>query len=116
MKLAGKVVVVTGAGSGIGRQVALEALRRGATVAAVDVNPTALAETATLATADGAMSTHHLDITDRTAVEALPEQVIAQHGAVDGLVHCAGIIQPFVKLKDLDYDAIDRVFAVNWSG
>ena len=37
-------------------------------------------------------------------------------GAVDGLIHCAGIIQPFVRLKDLDYEAIDRVFAVNWWG
>jgi short-subunit dehydrogenase len=49
-------------------------------------------------------------------VQALPEQVIARHGAVDGVVHCAGIIQPFVKLQDLDYDAINRVFAVNWLG
>ena len=49
MKLDGKVVVVTGAGSGMGREVALEALRRGARVAAVDVNPTTLAETASLA-------------------------------------------------------------------
>lgn len=116
MKLAGKVLVVTGAGSGIGRAVALAALRRGATVAAVDLNPTTLDETAKLAAADGRLSTHALNITDRDAVEALPGQVAAGHGAVDGIVHCAGIIQPFVRLKDLDYDTIDRVFAVNWSG
>jgi NAD(P)-dependent dehydrogenase (short-subunit alcohol dehydrogenase family) len=116
MKVAGKVLVVTGAGSGIGRAVALEALTRGARVAAVDLNPTTLAETAVLAAAGDRLSTHPLDITDRTAVAALPGAVEAHHGAVDGLVHCAGIIQPFVRLKDLDDAAIDRVFAVNWSG
>jgi short-subunit dehydrogenase len=116
MKLPGKVLVVTGAGSGIGRAVTLEAVRRGARVAAVDLNPTTLEETATLAAADDAVSTHVLNITDRTAVGALPGQVIARQRAVDGLVNCAGIIQPFVKLQDLEYSAIERVFAVNWWG
>jgi short-subunit dehydrogenase len=116
MKLAGKVLVVTGAGSGIARAVTLEAVRRGARVAAVDLNTTTLEETRTLAAADSAVSTHVLNITDRAAVEALPGQVIARQGTVDGLVHCAGIIQPFAKLQDLEYGAIERVFAVNWWG
>jgi NAD(P)-dependent dehydrogenase (short-subunit alcohol dehydrogenase family) len=116
MKLAGKAVAVTGAGSGIGRAVALEALRRGARVAAVDVNPTTLEETKTLAVAGDRLSTFVVDITDKDAVAALPEQVISRFGAVDGLIHCAGIIQPFVKVKDLDDAAIDRVFDINWWG
>jgi short-subunit dehydrogenase len=116
MKLADKVLVVTGAGSGIARAVTLEAVRRGARVAAVDLNTTTLEETTTLAAADGAVSTHVLNLADRAAVEALPGQVIARQGAVDGLVHCAGIIQPFAKLQDLEYSAIERVFAVNWWG
>ena len=116
MKLAGKIVVVTGAGSGIGRAVALEALRRGARVAAVDINPTTLEETQALAAAGDRFSTIVVDITDKDAVAALPDQVIARFGAVDGLIHCAGIIQPFVKVKDLDDAAIDRVFKINWWG
>lgn len=116
MKIAGKVLVVTGAGSGIGRQVALEALRRGARVAAADIHDSTLAETATLAAAGDRLSTHVLNIADRAAVEGLPEAVMDRFGVVDGLIHCAGIIQPFVRLKDLDYADIDRVFAVNWSG
>jgi NAD(P)-dependent dehydrogenase (short-subunit alcohol dehydrogenase family) len=116
VKAAGKVLVVSGAGSGIGREVALEALRRGARVAAIDVNAATLAETASLAAAGDRLSTHVLNVADRDAVEALPAGVIGHHGSVDGLIHCAGIIQPFVRLKDLDYDAIERVFAVNWLG
>jgi NAD(P)-dependent dehydrogenase (short-subunit alcohol dehydrogenase family) len=57
-----------------------------------------------------------VNIADRAAVEALAADVIARFGVVDGLVHCAGMIQPFVKIKDLDYAAIERVFAVNWWG
>jgi NAD(P)-dependent dehydrogenase (short-subunit alcohol dehydrogenase family) len=62
MKLADKVVVVTGAGSGIGREVVLEALRRGAALAAVDVNPTTLDETASLAAAGARLSTHVVNL------------------------------------------------------
>ncbi len=116
MKPAGKVIVVTGAGSGMGREVALELLRRGAKVAAVDVNEATLAETSVLAGPGAAISTHVADITDREAVEALPSVVAARHGAVDGVIHCAGIIQPFVKLADLSYEQIDRVMNVNWRG
>jgi short-subunit dehydrogenase len=116
MKLAGKVVVVTGAGSGIGRQVALEALRRGARVAAVDLNETTLTETATMADAGDRVSTHVLNIADRAGVAALPSAVTDRFGSVDGLIHCAGIIQPFARVKDLDDATIERVFAVNWWG
>jgi NAD(P)-dependent dehydrogenase (short-subunit alcohol dehydrogenase family) len=112
----GKVIVVTGAGSGMGREVALQLLHRGASVAAVDVNETTLADTVLLAGPGASISTHIVDITDQAAVEALPAAVVERFGAVDGVVHCAGIIQPFVRLADLDYAAIDRVVNVNWRG
>ncbi len=57
-----------------------------------------------------------LNVTQLEVVEALPAQVIAQHGAVDGLINNAGIIQPFVWVKDLDYQAIERVMNVNFYG
>ncbi len=117
MNLADKVVVVTGAGSGMGREVALELLRRRARVAAVDINETTLQETATLAPgAPEAIATFVVNITDRAAVEALPQAVLDRFGAVDGIINCAGIIQPFVRLNDLDYAAIDRVMDVNFRG
>jgi short-subunit dehydrogenase len=86
-------------------------------VAAVDINKATLEETVTLAgTPKGKLTTHVVNITDKAAVEALPAEVIAQHGAVDGIINNAGIIQPFVRLNDLPYDAIERVMNVNFFG
>ena len=117
MKAAGKVLVVTGAGSGMGREIALELLRRGARVAAVDMSEARLQETAALAPSQaGALATFVVNVTDRGAVEALPQQVVDRFGSVDAIINCAGIIQPFVRLNELDYAAIDRVFDVNWRG
>lgn len=117
MKAAGKVLVVTGAGSGMGREIALELLRRGARVAAVDMSEARLQETAALASSrTGALATFVVNVTDRGAVEALPQQVVDRFGSVDAIINCAGIIQPFVRLNELDYAAIDRVFDVNWRG
>lgn len=116
MKVAGKVVVVTGGGNGMGREVVLELLRRGARVAAVDVRQESLDATAALANAGDRLATFQLDITDRAAVAALPGRVEAVLGAPDGIVNVAGIIQPFVTLGDLDYDVIQRVIDVNLYG
>jgi short-subunit dehydrogenase len=116
LKVQGKTIVVTGGGNGIGRELVLNLLGRGARVAAVDISEAGLAETAAKAAAGEKLSTHTLSITDRLSVEALPESVIAKHGQVDGLINCAGIIQPFVRLKDLEYDAIERVMNVNFWG
>lgn len=117
MRLVGKVVVVTGGGSGIGRALVHGLLARGARVAAVDFREAALRETAAQAGSPAdRLSLHVLDITDRAAVEGLPEQVIAHHGAVDGLINNAGIIQPFVRVLDLDDAWIERVMRVNFYG
>ena len=116
MKVDGKVLVVTGAGNGIGREVVLALLHRGATVAAVDLSEAGLAETARLSGASASLSTHVLDITDRNAVLAQPDHVMAAHGRVDGLVNVAGIIQPFVRVNDLEFAAIERVMNVNFWG
>ncbi|MGH3667629.1 MAG: SDR family NAD(P)-dependent oxidoreductase, partial [Acidimicrobiia bacterium] len=116
MDVAGKVVVVTGGGNGIGQQVVLELFRRKARVAAVDIREESLDETARLAGADDRLVTFVADITNREATEALPARVIAAHGAVDGLINVAGIIQPFVKLDELEYEVIERVINVNLYG
>lgn len=117
MRVQNKVIVVTGGGNGIGRELALNLLARGAHVVAIDIQDRALQDTVALAKEKaGNLATFSLDITDRAQVEALPAQVIARFGAVDGLINNAGIIQPFVKLHALDDKAIERVMHVNFYG
>jgi len=95
----------------------LELLRRGARVAAVDISAEGLARTLELAGENHArVSTHVVNIAERAAVEALPEAVIAAHGAVDGLINNAGIIQKFITFNELTIDEIERVMNINYYG
>lgn len=117
MNVQNKVIVVTGGGNGMGRELVLNLLARGASVAAIDISESALQETVRLAGLKNAkLATYVLNITDKAAVEALPARIIARFGVVDGLINNAGIIQPFVRLNDLAYDAIQRVLDVNLYG
>jgi short-subunit dehydrogenase len=117
MKVQGKTIVVTGGGSGMGRELTLLLLRKEARVAAVDINEATLKETAALAgDHQGRLSTHIANITDRDAISALPAAVIQAHGVVDGVINNAGIIQRFVKINDLEFKDIERVFNVNFWG
>ncbi|GAA1730191.1 SDR family NAD(P)-dependent oxidoreductase [Microcella frigidaquae] len=117
MQISGKVFAVTGGGNGIGREVVLGLVAKGARVAALDLNEEGLAETVKLAGANGdRISTHVVNVTDRKAVEKLPAAIIKQHGQVDGLLNIAGIIQKFVPVMHLDWDQIERVIDVNLYG
>ncbi len=117
MDVKDRVFVVTGGGNGMGREVVRGLIARGAGVAAVDLNEAGLAETVELAAAPyGKLTTHALNVTDREAVLALPHKVIEAHGQVDGLLNIAGIIHPFVEMRELDFDIMERVFNVNFWG
>lgn len=115
MKLAGKTTVLTGAGSGIGRALALEIVRAGGRVIGCDIRADGLAGTREqLPEAQReALVPQVLDVTDKAAIAAL---VAGLQEPVDCLVNCAGIIHRFVRLPELDDAEIDRVFAVNWHG
>lgn len=116
MKVHDKVVVVTGAGGGIGGEIVAELLKRGAKVVAVDLRDESLHNLKDRLGANEELAIYALNIADREAVAALPEFVIRTYGQVDGLINCAGIVQPFVKVNDLDYEAIERVMNVNFYG
>lgn len=94
MRLAGKFVVVTGAGRGIGRQVAQMMAAQGARVLAVDLNAGALASLT-------GMQTHVADLTDEGAVATLAARV-AQQGPVDALVNAAALVV-MGWIEDLTY-------------
>lgn len=117
MQIQGKVVVVTGAGSGMGREIALELVRRKAKVALVDFRKETLAETVLLIkNLGGECSSHILDVTDAKAVLALPVAVKLALGEPDALVNNAGIIQPFLKVNDLSIEDAHHVMNVNFNG
>lgn len=117
MKVQNKVIVVTGAGGGIGGELVRELLSRGASVAAVDLRQEALdALKASIGDTQGTLSLHAINITDKDAVAQLPQAVMDVQGDVAGLINCAGIIQPFVKINDLEFEAIERVMNVNFNG
>lgn len=116
MEVTGRVFVVTGGGNGIGREVVLGLLARGARVAAVDLSAEGLAGTVSIAGSGDRLSRHTVDITDRAAVDTLPAAVHDAHGQVDGLLNVAGIIQPFVRFADLKPRQMKKVMDVNFWG
>lgn len=115
MKAKNKVIVVTGAGNGIGRAVTLNLISKGAKVFGVDLSEERLQETLSL-TSDASFKYQALNVADKNAVESLLDKVIESFGHVDGVYNIAGIIHPFTKVNELDYDVIDRVFQVNFYG
>lgn len=111
-----KVAVVTGAGSGMGRYLAVLLAKAGCDVVICDVNEDTLADTATmLKNYNVAVSSHRLDVGDEEAIKALPEKVIAQHGKVDLVFNNAGITidSDFSTMPEEDWD---KVMGVNLHG
>lgn len=117
MKVAGKVIVVTGAGNGMGREISLNLLGKGAKVIGLDINMEGLKQTQELAGEKGAnMKLMQIDITNREAVEQTAAEAVKQFGAVDGIINNAGIIQDFVPVSKMEYRTIERVMNINFYG
>ncbi|MAU34164.1 short-chain dehydrogenase [Candidatus Saccharibacteria bacterium] len=117
MNVQNKVFLVTGASGGIGSQLVSSLLSRGASVAAVDLKEEGLQKLhSEHRNASDRLATFAVDITDKAAVENLPQQIEKNFAPVDSIINCAGIIQPFIKVNDLAYADIDRVMKVNFYG
>lgn len=87
-----KVVVITGAASGIGQSLARTIAARGAVLALVDLNEAQLQALAAELSATGStLSSHTIDVSDRAAMEQLPYAVVEAHGRVDVLINNAGV-------------------------
>jgi NAD(P)-dependent dehydrogenase (short-subunit alcohol dehydrogenase family) len=112
----GMKVLVTGAGSGIGRETVLAFAREGAHVIAVDISEPAVQETAGLVeAAGGKCETHTADVSSESAMQALAEKVHAAHEALDVLVNNAGI-GASGRFLETKVETWDRVLAVNVRG
>jgi NADP-dependent 3-hydroxy acid dehydrogenase YdfG len=112
----GKVAVITGAGSGIGRALALDLSRRGARLALSDVDDAGLAETVDLVKATAAeVRSDHLDVADRAAFAAYAGAVAEHFGQVNLVVNNAGVALAG-DLLDLHYDDMDWILGINFWG
>ena len=115
-RLAGKVALITGAGSGIGQATARLFADEGAEVAVADIDEGAAAVTVGLIEAGGGRgAAFKVDVTDPTSTEALAAAVLARFGRVDVLFNNAGIAGVGV-LHETPVDLWDRVMAVNVRG
>lgn len=112
----GKVVVVTGAGSGIGKETASKFAEAGAKVIALDLDLPAAEKTASVAQSAGfAMEAGKIDITDEKNVAEVFSGIEKKYGRLDVLVNSAGIIT-FVKMDELTGEMWDKVVNVNMRG
>jgi dihydroanticapsin dehydrogenase len=115
-RIADKVCVVTGAGSGIGRATAIRLAEEGGRVLCADIDFASATETARLAgTIGGVASAREVDVSDPRAVDAMIADAVERFGRLDVLVNNAGVNIPGV-LHEVTDEVIDRTLAVNVKG
>ncbi len=113
----GKVAVITGAGSGIGRALAVALAESGASTVLVDIDPAGLKETGSLlAKSDEGHQEHIVDVSDREAMSRLAEETVDHYGRVDLMINNAGIGMGVVPFHTTDMDLFEHVMRVNFNG
>ncbi|MCP4210418.1 MAG: SDR family NAD(P)-dependent oxidoreductase, partial [Halieaceae bacterium] len=114
--LNGKIAVVTGAGSGIGRELALQLNRAGCKLHISDISPDGLAGTADLLPRhDVPAESHIVDVADKTAVHAWAERIGEVDGHVDVVINNAGVAL-MSTVEDMRYDDIEWLMGINFWG
>ncbi len=111
-----KIAIITGAGQGIGRGVALRLGREGARVVVAEYNSdTAAAVAGEIEAEGGEALAYRVDISDVAAVRRMVDDVVAGFGRIDILVNNAGVVQtkPMLELTEADWD---RVVDINMRG
>lgn len=112
----GKVAAITGAGSGMGRELAIELAKRGCHVALSDVNETGLAQTVELLKPYAVKVTaQKLDVSQRDAVYAWADRVVADHGKVNLVFNNAGVALGST-LEGASYEDFEWIMNINFWG
>lgn len=115
--LDGKIVLVTGGSTGIGRATAQILAREGATVVIADIQDKEGAATVESIRAEGGRAEYHrADVSDYAQIEALVADIAGRHGGLDGAFNNAGIEGPTAKIEDVSLADWDRVIRINLTG
>ena len=117
MRLKERVVIITGAASGIGRATVDLCAEEGAKLVLADLPSPALRELATAGNAERPALVVPTDVTKLQDCRSLANATIDRWGRIDALINCAGILQgAFVSVDELDEETFQRVITVNLTG
>ena len=115
MQLNGKLAVITGAGRGIGRAMAVAFAQKGAYIAALDLNPTDLEHTVKLCTDLGVRAASYVcNVTQEDAVSSVLDQVVADFGRLDVMINNAGITKDALLVKTQDGKIVSKMSLQQW--
>lgn len=115
MNVEDKVIVITGAGRGLGRSIAQSLAAKGAHLALVDINEEALSETREACRdAGGNIRTYTVDVADEPAVEQLFNDVVSDFGRLNGLVNNAGVTRDALLIKTRNGEVVDKMSSADW--
>lgn len=117
MEIKDKKIILTGAGSGIGRELAIQLINKGAKVAALDINLEELNITKTMVSKPENITLHKVDVSSEESMNLFKTDYMQLYNnEIDMIINNAGIIQPFVILDNLEDSVINRVMNVNFYG
>ena len=115
MEVRGKTVLVTGAGRGIGRSIALALAERGADLALLDMTAADIEETAALCTRTGIKARcYPANVAEEAAVITSMDQVVRDFGRLDGLVNNAGIVRDSLLVKVKNDEIVGKMTLAQW--
>lgn len=115
MKIKGKNVIVTGAASGVGKELTKQLLKKGCNVAGIDINNDNLKSLEEELNSKK-LKTYVVDMGSSDSIKKFREEYKKDYSDVDIIINNAGIIQPFVNVENLDDATINKVMNVNFFG
>lgn len=115
MEIKGRNVIITGAASGVGKELTKQMLQKGGNVAAIDINEDNLNKLKEELKNDK-LKTYVVDMGSNDSIKKFRSDYIKDYSDVDIIINNAGIIQPFVNVENLDDKTINKVMNVNFFG
>ena len=116
MRLEGRIAIVTGAGSGMGRAIAQEFIAEGANVLALDVRKSAVDETVEMVGQPGRIVAFECDVSNELNIKAAVAAAMDQWGRVDIVCNNAGVLDDYIIAEETTTELWNRILGINLSG